>query len=145
MIKSPTINSVHGRILTVTGTDPAADTEISVTVPDRRRWIVHSLNFLLTTDANVANRYIKLIIDNGAVLLFQFFISQVQVASRGYRYSFANINVSETFVDPTLFHPFPLLPLFSGCRILTLTTDLQVGDNFSAPVLLVEEFIDPTS
>ncbi len=145
MIVSPTINSVHGRILTVTGDDPAADTEISIIVPARRRWIVRSINFLLATDTNVANRYIKMIIDNGTVLLFQFSISHVHVASRSYRYSFANINVSETFVDPTLFHPLPVLPLFPGCRILTLTTDLQVGDNFSAPVLLVEEWIDPTS
>lgn len=143
MLISPTINNIHGRIRSITGTDPAANTEISETVPARRRWIIRTLRFQLVTDANPANRYITILIDDGANFLLTFNISQVQSASKTYTYSFANINVGETFVNPELFHPFPHLILSAGCRLRTFTSGLQVGDNYSAPQLLVEEWIDP--
>ncbi|MBA7583904.1 hypothetical protein ES708_25855 [subsurface metagenome] len=143
MLVSPTINSLHGRLISITGTDPPADTEISETVPARRRWIIRTLRFRLITDATPANRYITILIDDGTNFLLTFNISQVQSSGKTYTYSFANINVGETFVDGELFHPFPHLILSASCRLRTFTSGLQAGDNYSAPQLLVEEWIDP--
>lgn len=139
---TPTIHELHGRLRSITGTDPAANTEISETVPERRRWILRSFHFQLVTDVNGANRYITIIIDDGTNVLFQFRVAQVQIADKTYNYSFADINVDETFVDPELFHPLPNLTLFAGCRIRTITTDRQVTDNYGAPQMLIEEWID---
>lgn len=143
MLITPTINHVHGRIRSIAGTDPGANTEISETVPERRRWILRAFHFQLVTDVNAANRYITIVIDDGTNTLFRFRVSQVQIASKTYNYSFADINVNETFVDPELFHPLPNLTLFAGCRIRTITTDRQATDNYSAPQMLIEEWIDP--
>jgi hypothetical protein len=143
MIVSPTINNVHGRIRSITGTDPPANTEISETIPARRRWIIRTLRFRLITDTNAGNRLITILIDDGTNFLLTFNISQAQVPNTTYTYSFANINVGETFVDTELFHPFPHLILSAGCRLRTFTSGLRVGDNYDAPQLLVEEWIDP--
>ncbi len=55
MLISPTINSVHGRIRSITGTDPDPRTEISETVPARRRWRPISIRFTLVTDPSTSS------------------------------------------------------------------------------------------
>ncbi len=143
MLISPTINNVHGRLVSITGTDPAANVEIIETAPDRRRWLIHNLTFTLITDGNPANRSVRITVDDGTNDLFSFAVDKIQSASKSYVYCFANIYVSETFINFTLFHPFPVLSLFPGCRIRTTTTNRQVGDDYSAPQALIEEWIDP--
>lgn len=140
---SPTINNVHGRIISITGTDPEPAEEISETVPPRRRWKLLALSLTFVTGIAGADRKIRLIIDDGTNVLFQFSISQIQIASKTYYYSFADMSVDETFADPYLFHPFPALKLHAGYRIRTNTLLLKAADNFAAPQLLVEEWIDP--
>ncbi len=143
MLVSPTINNVHGHLLSITGTDPDANTEIIETVPARRRWLIRTFAFTLVTDVNVANRYIRIIIDDGTNPLFSFELNNVQSASKTFKYYFANMNIDETFVVNTLFHPIPVFILFPGCRIQTTTANFQDGDNYSAPQALIEEWIDP--
>ncbi len=143
MLISPTINNVHGRLISITGTDPAPNVEIIETVPDRHRWLIHNLTFTLVTDENLVSRYVRITVDDGTNDLFSFVVDKAQSASKTYVYCFANIYVSETFINFTLFHPFPVLTLFPGCRIRTITTNRQVGDNYSAPQALIEEWIDP--
>jgi hypothetical protein len=55
----------------ITGTDPAANVEISETVPTGARWKLRSFRFAFVADANVANRTIVLTIDDGATTLFE--------------------------------------------------------------------------
>ncbi len=143
MTTSPTINSVHGRIRSITGTDPAAQAEISETVPARRRWAIKSIFFHLVTDGTVANRHVSLIIDDGANVLWQITCASAHPASCDTTYSFAQIAAAEALVDCACFHPLPSLALPAGARIRTSTSLLKAGDNFSAPQLLVEEWIDP--
>ncbi len=140
---SPTIQHPHGRIRSITGTDPAANTEISETVPARRRWLLRGLFFTLVTDVNVADRQITITIDDGTNILFQFTLSTTQPTSTTYAYSLAHILAAETKVITKVFHSLPPLPLQAGYRIYTYTPAKEAGDNFSAPQLLVEEWIDP--
>ncbi len=143
MLISPTINSVHGRMVSITGTDPAVNTEILEVAPDRRRWRLCSVYFTLVTDVNAANRQISIIIDDGTNTLLHLTIQTVQTASTTRNYTLANFSVTEVLVGDDLFHPFPPLCLPAGFRFRTETADRQAGDNFSAPQALVEEWIDP--
>ncbi|MBA7554734.1 hypothetical protein ES705_47365 [subsurface metagenome] len=140
---SPTIQHPHGRRTSITGTDPAVDTEILETVPERRRWRLCSVHFTLVTDINAANRQISIIIDDGTNTLLHLTIQTVQAASTTRNYTLANFSVTEFLVGDDLFHPFPPLCLPAGFRFRTETADRQAGDNFSAPQALVEEWIDP--
>jgi len=143
MLVSPTIQHVHGRLLSIIGTDPAAGAEISETVPARRRWIVRSIFLSLATDVTVAVRRIRLIIDDGTNTLLEFHLATTQTASLTYYYSFCNIAAQETLVGSRCFAPLPIFSLPAGSRIYTVTSDIKAGDNFGAPQLLVEEWIDP--
>lgn len=143
MIIAPTINSIHGRLRSITGTDPAAQAEISETVPDRRRWFIKSIYFALVTDGTVANRRVSLILDDGTNILWKITCSTAHPASCNYTYSFAQIFAAETLSNCSCFHSLPFLALPAGARIRTSTDELKAGDNFSAPQLLVEEWIDP--
>ena len=143
MLLSPTINNFHGRLLSITGTDPAAGAEISETVPDRRRWRLYGLSYSLVADSNPANRYVSLTIDDGTNNLFSYLMTNTQAENLAYTYHHFAQNVAEFRTGSRIYAPLPTLLLASGFRIRTTTTDLQVGDNFSAPQLLVEEWIDP--
>ncbi len=139
----PTIQHLHGRIRSITGTDPAADTEISETVPDRRRWRILTIYLILVTDANVADRIPNLIIDNGTTSLYILPSDTAHTASLTRHYNYSTQPVPQ-FLSDIIFHlPLPHLILPAGYRIRTTTTNKQVGDNYSAPQLLVEEWIDP--
>lgn len=143
MLVSPTINSLHGRIRSITGTDPAVNTEISETVPARRRWKLHTIRFSLLTDVNAADRRVKILIDDGTNALIEYALTNIQTASLTYYYSFAPIPCTELKIGTVIFAPFPHLILGPSYRIKTVTANKQVGDNYSAPQMLVEEWIDP--
>ncbi len=143
MLVSPTINSFHGRLLSFTGTDPAAGAEISETVPDRRRWLLRGIYFSLTTSATVADRLVHLIIDDGTNIIAKICVVIAHAADTAKDYSFANYG--STQLNPVLcfYLPLPLLPLAAGYRIRTSTDLIEGDDDFTAPQLLVEEWIDP--
>ncbi len=143
MLVSPTINNVHGRLLSITGTDPPANTDISETVPDRRRWRILGVRFQLQTDGNPADRYVHLLLDDGANELVRYRCTNPQTASLTWIYTFANFSLPEVLADTTLHAPFPQLVIPAGYRIRTSTTGLQIADDFIAPQLYVEEWIDP--
>jgi len=145
MLISPTINSVHGRIRSISGTDPAAGAEISETVPARRRWRILTVCFSLVTDATVVTRVVFLRYTDAINLLCQTFNTTGQLASTTHVYTFAPFGSSKITASSNEMIPFPSLTLPAGFVVETLTTGLQAGDNFGAPRLLVEEWIDPIS
>ena len=140
---SPTIQHPHGRIRSITGTDPAADTEILEAVSPRRRWRLLSLNFSLVTDANVADRYVYLYIKDPTNLLVALAPVNTQAADLTYTYYFTNLPAAEIKIVTNIYRPLPPLTLPAGYTIGTITSSRQAGDNYSAPQLLVEEWIDP--
>jgi len=132
-----------GRIRSITGTDPAANVEISETVPAGVRWRLVAFSASLTTDANVAARDVRLVIDDGTTTLLQLPADQTQAASLTIRYTaIAGAPIAtprNTGAVITLPRDLLLSP---GYRIATLTASRQVGDNWTAPQYEVEEFIE---
>ncbi len=143
MLVSPTINNLHGRIRSITGTDPAAQTEILEVVPDRRRWRLFGLNFELITDATVITRSVILTIDDGISDLLAYQFTTTQIASLTRSYNLWSYSAPEVLTGDRIYAPFPPLILPAGFRLRTATASFQAGDNYSAPQLLVEEWIDP--
>jgi len=134
----------RGAIRSIVGTDPAVQVEIVETVPVRARWLLRSLIFALITDANVANRQVQLIIDDGTNIFYEWRMHDNQEASETRAYNVAR--------DGTAFHAtednqnrlhqrLPDLYMSAGFRFRTSTTLLQAGDNFGPGIHEVEEWI----
>lgn len=124
------------------GADPAAGAEgIAYTVPAGQAWIVHSLNIQLVTDATVANRRIHLVVDDGSTIYGRWFASQVQAASLTQDYSIGLVDTGvQDNINGSLVVPLPLR-LGAGHRLRTITTALQAGDNYGAPMALIERWV----
>lgn len=142
---SPLVTSldVPGVLRSITGTDPAANTEISETVPTGARWKLRAMSFTLVTDATGANREVNLVLDDGANILHVTSSGFTHIASLTKRYSAALIGTSVAptqATDRQIVLPDLILP--GGARIRTVTTNLQATDNYGAPQLLVEESLE---
>lgn len=142
---SPVRRSVEGRgaLRSVTGTDPAANTEISETVPTGARWRPRSIRFVLVTDANAANREVALVLDDGTNAYARIASGATQVASLTHGYTFAR-GAQKIAPGVALAHalPMPDVIMLAGHRIATATTAIQATDNYGAPQLLVEEHLE---
>lgn len=140
---SPTIQHLHGRIFTYTGADPDAGAEVSITVPPRHRWRIHSIRFSLVTNATVEDRTITALFDDGIDTFLAIASPTVQPASTTKHYYFSCTGAPEINILLLSLNPFPCISLPAGYRIRSGTTNLQAGDNYTAPILLIEEWIDP--
>lgn len=138
----PSLNSLHGLIRSITGTDPAANVEISETVPDRRRWRLLGIVFTLVTSVDVIDRTVVLIIDDGTNTLVSIPSTTTQAASETKVYQYAQRPGAQVDVGDNFYIPIPYLTLKGGYRIRTATAGRQAADNFGAPQLLIEEWID---
>jgi hypothetical protein len=134
--------AVDGTPTSVAGTDPAAGAEISETVPAGKRWRVLGIQFTLVTNANVANREPVIVVDDGTNTLFQSPAGANHAASLTWAYSASNVGqpVNGTTATTVRQMNLPALLLPAGSRIRTSTTNIQAGDNYGAPRLLVQEF-----
>jgi hypothetical protein len=125
-------------IATTVGTDPAAGVEASVTVPAGVQWELYSVGITLVTSATVANRTPHLIIDDGTNIVANLVPAAVQAASATVAYQFTQAGVDYAAVRDgvMLVGQIPTgLRLAAGWRIRTLTTNLDVGDNYGPPVV----------
>jgi hypothetical protein len=140
-IASPTEGP--GAIRSIMGTDPGAGVEISETVPMNARWRIISIRATLLTAAVTINRSVLWVLDDGTFSFYTMYPGSTQPASSRYDYfltpaafrGFAGFN--------DFFVPAPIgTVLRAGHRIRTQTESLQAGDNWEAPQLQVEEWID---
>jgi hypothetical protein len=132
----------QGSLRTIIGTNPAAGAEISETVPANTRWRLISLHANLTTSAVVANRVVHVQLDDGANLFFQSDPNENQPASSLFGYNFTSGPLLNSALSQQVMLPLPLTPLLGpGYRIRTLTAALDGGDDWNAPVYLVEEWL----
>ncbi|MBA7609564.1 hypothetical protein ES703_16755 [subsurface metagenome] len=143
MDPSPTIQHLHGRLLSITGTDPAAGANISITVPIRRRWRILSVRFSLITDATEIDRAALLGISDGINTLFTVSPPAFQAASLTRRYNFSAFGTIMPTLALEVYSPLPSISLPAASIISSAVTDLQAADYLTAPQLLVEEWIDP--
>jgi len=133
-----------GHIRSITGTDPAAGSNISETVPTGALWRPISVKFTIVCDATVISRGIILVFTDGTNELFRTFTNSTVPAGTTLTASFADIGTVATGLSNAnmgVFSSATLLP--AGFTIATSINNLQAGDNLSAPQLLVEEWINP--
>lgn len=134
----------QGLIRSITGTDPAAGVEISETVPTGARWRVKNIRYSFVTDATVGNRIVRVEFNDGTNIFWRKRSVDQQAASvtANYNMSEVSLHVTTSTGENTDLVP-PNNRLMAGYIIKTNTSLLQAGDNFSAPQLLVEEWIEP--
>lgn len=132
-----------GILRSVTGTNPAAGVEVIEAVPTDARWRIRALRASLVTDATVATRTVNIIIDDGATTLLNFPGVTTQTATLTRAYNVAEYGFQPAAVGTDIFFYIPfVIALFQGWRIRTSTTNIQAGDNWGAPQLEVEEWIE---
>lgn len=133
-----------GAIRSIAGTDPAAGVEISETVPANAVWRLKSFRASLVTSAVAATRQVSIIIDDGTTTLKQVFVNATQAASLTRNYNImADWALHATAIQAELYAPLPGdLILEAGSRIRTSTVAIDGGDNWGAPQLDVEEWIN---
>jgi len=132
-----------GWIRSVVGTNPAAGVEISETVPTSAHWRLVSFLYALATSATAANRYSSLKILDPSYVVVQIDPPALQPASTNHLYNYGPSLPSRPLVIRCHLSPLPEnLVLRPGWVITTFTDDLQAGDDYSPPFLIVEEWIE---
>ncbi len=131
----------HGLIRLITGTNPAAGAEVSEAVPAGVRWRILTVEIILVAEVTAAVRTVELAFDDGANVYFDRKSPADQAASETREYHFSPVGYTDSaFIDTDIVLGIPPLILPAGHRIRTITNNLQSGDDFSAPLLLVEEW-----
>jgi hypothetical protein len=132
-----------GALRSLTGTNPAANTEISETVPTGARWRLVSFRAALVTDANAANREVALTFDDGTNVYMEAHAGVNQAASLTRQYTASIGAVRGAAATGTgILIALPEVVLPAGHRIRTSTTNRQATDDWSAPQYLVEEWLE---
>ena len=131
-------------IRSVSGTDPAAGAELTITVPQTAEWRILGLRFVLVTDATAVNRQVDLVIDDGANIVLQIEAPALHGASGTRGYNYAPGFPARALLTAEFILPLPVGARL-GCRwrIRTVTVNLQAADNFGSAFLWVEEWLAP--
>lgn len=135
--------SGRGHTDTIVGTDPAVGVEISETVPTNALWLLKSIHFDLVTDATAINRFPAIIFDDGTDEFARIPVPAAIIASLTTHINASQGGQKQNAVDNTISITLPVnMYLAQGYVISTDTTNLQAGDNYSAPVFTIEEWIE---
>jgi len=125
------------------GSNPAVQTDFTITVPTGARWSLRSLTAQLVTDATAQTRVASLIIDDGTTTLFSIPYSTGQIQSLTRQYFWENLAYAVGLVGTGIYVPAPLpFPLLAGWRVKSSTTLLGAADQWSAIQYDVEEWIE---
>lgn len=135
-----------GSSVLVTGADPAAGVEWSIIVPLSTVWRVQSVRAILATDATVAARRPRLVIDDQVTPVAVIPLSEDVPASSSADCTWgAGLSMSGAVGNAARLQGLPVeLILPQGFRMRSSTTALQAGDNWAAPAVLVEQWATPT-
>lgn len=133
----------QGFLNNTTGADPAAGAEISQTVTAGQRWRLQAFTFTLVTDATVANRNVSIVLDDGADVFYRAGSNFNQVASTTVVYTASGHGQLGSTLNNVVLIPLPQpCMLFQGWRIRTITGAIAAGDNFGAPEINREEWVE---
>jgi len=121
--------------------NPGAGLDFSFAVSTGQTAILRSFSVLLTCSAGVANRFPTFAIEtSGGVIMGQFPAVSVLTASQAMQLSWApganplNVNNVQSMGFPNE------LRLTQGSIFRTITSGIQAGDQYSAPVIVAETF-----
>ena len=134
-----------GVIRVITGTDPAAGAEITEAVPTNARWKLLGIRPRFVTSATAANRFVRIQYQSGTPDLFTTRAHDAQTASLNEFYVFAvNGEFAAAIVTGIPWHNnfLPDIHLPAAADISTTTTGIEVDDNYGAPILIIEEWIE---
>ncbi len=133
-----------GNLRSITGGTPAAGANISETVPTAAQWELIALHFQLVTSAVVANRVVRVLLDDGANIFFESSAQFSQVASTTNFYAAAQGQNDRAVGSLNLGSS--VLPinnrLNAGFRWRTLVNAIDAGDQLSGIQYLVRERFD---
>jgi len=131
-----------GRLRSIAGTNPAAGVEISETVPTGAVWRLLGWRATFVTAAVAATRRVVLTIDDGVTVVWEAAALDAQITTLTRTYAAAvngNYAVAQTLTRGIPGDLPDRLP--AGARIRTVTENLQGADDWSAPQMLVEDWI----
>jgi len=133
-----------GYHLVEVGTNPAADTEISETMPTNSRRRLKAIQFTLVTGVAAANREVVLVINDGTDDIGYWSAGAVQTAGLTRSYIFSPEVSRMTAFDNSgnITVPIPELTLMAGWVITTQTLNRQAADDYGAPRMTLEEWIE---
>lgn len=135
-----------GRNYTYNTASPAAGANLTITVADNQLLLLKSLRFRLTTDANVANRTIQIIINDALTnLVYNSPPTPTHAASLAKDYFYLR---GYTLCIDSAFDAYnvcrgwlPDIKLSEGYQIRTDVVNKQVGDQISVVYTTVEEWL----
>lgn len=133
----------QGVLRSIAGTDPAAGTEISETVPTGARWRLLALSCRLVTSAAVANRSPILLLDDGAAIYFGSDPGGTIPASQNFRFTAGQ--ATQRLIAVTDVYQWTLPNdhrMLAGHRWRTSTQNIQAADDYSNVQYLVEEWLE---
>jgi hypothetical protein len=129
----------------VTGTDVAANTEFSETVPTGKAWLLVAVRVDLVQGITQTPQPILLIDDGTDVIFAGFGSSAAQAVSTTCRYTWAaGLSLTGQIGATTTVHSHGALPagllLPAGFRIRSQTLGIGANSNYGAPSLFVAEY-----
>ena len=131
-----------GMIRSVTGSNPAAGAEVQETVPTGAIWRLHALAATLVNAAAAATRAPQLTLDDGTTVYARIPASGTSIISETVVWTWSNVGAGSTIASVAVSSPLPgELRMPAGHRINTLTNAINVADDWGAPQLLVEEWL----
>jgi len=137
----PGVRQETGRLRLVSSADPAADAEISLTVPGGRAWRILSLTAELVADSNAATRSVALQISIEGTMIAEIGAAGDQTANEVMQYTWG-IGLSTRDQGAVTQNMGMLdIPFFMpGMVLATATTNRQSTDNWGRARLLVIEY-----
>lgn len=132
----------QGNFRSILGADPAAGAEVLEAVPAGAVWRILATRFLLVTSVNGVDRLVSFMADDGTNFFFISPPGPVQIANKTYNHIASHLGAGSTdiFHVVSIMIP-PKLVLPAGYRLGTFTSNLEPDDNYGAPRIYVEEWI----
>ena len=134
----------HGFLFNPTVANPASGADWFYLTPNNRRYELVGVRFVMTTDANVANRNINLQISVGVDIKVAIPMSVVQPASTSFKYQYLQGVHAPTLLPSNneLMALPPRLFIPANYLISTTTVNIQVADQFTDIELLFNTWIE---
>ena len=137
------LNSDIGELQILTPDNPAAGANLTLTLPPAHYTILQSVQFALTTDANVANRYVNVdYLGRGGVQNVRNAATVLVTASTTSQvFQFDPVHtVSEWNTGTAVYAPLLDMPLPAGWAVKITIDSIQAGDQIASVKVTAYQF-----
>ena len=140
----------QGALSKETSLDPAPGQELSVTIPARERWRIHSALFKLQTTSSAVDREVFLSVSVGGDEIFRTFADGVVKANQEGIFTTANLgfvgtiglgpsSLNQPADERTVMIPVSDIFIPGGYKLETETFGIQAGDDYSSAIVVAEK------